>query len=131
MDGINQHDPLGPVAVLVQSKLPPVRFFQNKPGEQYRPCNGSEGEYFHSMWCSECERDQAMNGQATVEETDKDPSLYCEILNRSFRSDEPLPEWRYGDDGQPRCTEFVPVGQPVPEPRCTHTSDLFDGKATS
>ena len=111
---------------LVQPKLPRVEFYPAAPGTQYRPCNGSEGEYFHAMWCEECERDKVMSGQATVEDADIDPSLYCEILNRSFRSDEPLPEWTYGKDGQPCCTQFVPRGQPIPT-RCEHTADLFSG----
>jgi hypothetical protein len=118
-------DPVGPVAVLVQPKLPRVQFYPDAPGEPYRPCNGSEGEYFHAMWCEECERDKVMSGQATVEDADKDPDLYCEILNRSFR-DEPLPEWTYGEDGQPCCTKFVPRGQPIPY-RCERTADLFSG----
>lgn len=36
-----------------------------------------------------------------------------------------MPEWIYGDDGQPKCTQFVPVGQGLPPPRCAHTSDMF------
>lgn len=102
-----------------------VEFYPDEqPGQPYRPSSGSEGEYFLSAWCSECQRDKVMSGQATVEDADKDPDLYCEILNRSFRSDEPLPEWTYGADGQPCCTKFVPLGQPVPC-RCEHTAELF------
>lgn len=119
----------GPVATIVQPKLPRVQFYPAPPGEAYRPCNGSEGEYFHAMWCEECERDKVMNGDATVEDADKDPDLYCEILNRSFREDEPLPEWTRGDDGQPKCTQFVPKGQSLPQ-RCEHTADMFDESKT-
>ena len=81
-----------------------------------------------SMWCEECDRDKAMNGSATVEETDEDPTLYCEILNRSFRSDEALPEWVRGDDGQPKCTKYIPKRKPGatdPIERCEHTFDMF------
>jgi len=120
----------GPVATFVQPKLPRVEFYPNKPGEPYRPCNGTEGEFFHSMWCEECARDKVMSGKATVEDAYKDPSLYCEILNRSFRSDEPLPEWAYGADGQPCCTKFWPADKPIPEPRCEHTADMFDAAAS-
>ena len=56
---------------IVQPKLPRVEFFPDKPGEPYRPCNGTEGEFFISMWCEECERDKVMNGQATHEDADK------------------------------------------------------------
>jgi hypothetical protein len=113
---------------IVQPKLPRVKFYPNKPGEPYRPCNGSEGEYFHSMWCEECERDKAMNGTAYSEGREPDDDDYCEILNRSFRDDEPLPEWVYGDDGQPKCTAFVRLGSVVVAPPCEFTRSLFEGE---
>lgn len=116
----------GPVRALVQPKLPRVKFFERPPGESYMPCNGSEGEFFMAMWCEECERDKVMNGSATVEDADKDPGLYCRILNDSFHS-EGVAEWVYGADGQPCCTAFVPKGQPLPTPRCEHTADMFGG----
>jgi hypothetical protein len=116
-----------PIATIVQPKLPRVKFFAGASGTPYMPCNGTEGEYFHAMWCEECERDKVMSGQATTEDADKDPDLYCEILNRSFR-DEPLPEWVYGEDGQPKCTAFVPVGTPIVE-RDDRTLDMFASEA--
>lgn len=100
---------------IVQPKLPRVKFAPGAPGESYMPCNGSEGEYFFGMWCEECARDKVMNGDATQEQADADPSLYCEILGRSFCADS-IPEWVHGDDGQPKCTAFVPKGQAVPLP---------------
>lgn len=116
--------------IFVQPKLPRVKFYSGKPAEPYRPCNGSEGEFFMAMWCEECERDKVMSGQATVDDADKDPDLYCEILGRSFCSDEPLPEWVYGPDGQPCCTQFVALGSAIPS-RCDHTLDMFNlGGAT-
>lgn len=111
--------------MIVQPKLPRVKFYPNKPGEPYRPCNGSEGEYFHAMWCEECARDKEMNGTVYREGREATDDDWCEILGRSFRSDEPLPEWTYGDDGQPKCTQFVPMDQPIPAPRCEHTADMF------
>lgn len=113
------------MVTIIQPKLPRVEFYPNKPGEGYRPCNGSEGEYFHAMWCEECARDKAMNGTCHRESRDPTDEDYCEILGRSFRTDEPLPEWVYGDDGQPKCTAFAPMDQPVPTPRCEHTNDMF------
>ena len=110
--------------MIVQPKLPRVKFMERTPGERYQPCNGTEGEYFHSMWCEECERDKVMSGQATQEQADADPSLYCQILNDSFR-DEGVAEWVIGKDGQPCCTAFIPAGQPIPC-RCTQTPDMFD-----
>lgn len=107
---------------LYQPKLPRVKFLEGTPGERWMPSNGTCGEYFWSMWCEECARDKVMNGEATVEQADKDPSLYCDILSRSFREDS-LPEWVYGDDGQPKCTAFVPQGEDV-KPRCSATLEL-------
>ena len=114
---------------LIQPKLPPVNFAPNSPGQPYRPCNGTEGEFFMSMWCEECERDKVLTGRATDEQANHDPSLYCEIIGRSFRSDEPLPEWTYGKDGQPCCTKFVPRGEKIVE-RCPHTLELPLNEAT-
>ncbi len=114
----------GPIATFIQPKLPRVEFYPNKPGEPYRPCNGTEGEFFHAMWCEECARDKAMNGTVYREGREENDDDWCEILGRSFR-DDPLPEWTYGEDGQPKCTSFVPMGKTPPEPRCEHTADLF------
>ena len=113
---------------IVQPKLPRVEFFKCTPGERYQPCNGSEGEYFISMWCEECARDKVMNGTATQEEADKDPEgCYCMILNASFQ-EEGADEWVIDENGQPCCTQFVPLGQPIPN-RCKHTPDMFDEQA--
>lgn len=119
----------GPIATFVQPKLPRVRFFERSPGAEYRPCNGTEGEYFIAMWCEECERDKAMNGTVYREGREENEDDWCEILGRSFRSEEPLPEWIIGDDGQPKCTQFVPVGSTVPH-RCDHTADMFSDEAS-
>ena len=114
-----------PVAVFVQPKLPRVKFMGRTPGERYQPCNGTEGEYFHSMWCEECARDKVMNGEATQEQADADPGLYCAILTNSMALREGVPEWVIGEDGQPRCTEFIPAGEPIPF-RCPATVDMFE-----
>lgn len=119
-------DPIGPVAVFVQPKLPRVKFFERTPGEPYMPCNGTEGEYFHSMWCEECERDKAMNGTVHREGREECDDDWCEILGRSFREDT-IPEWVIGADGQPCCTQFVPMGDKLPTPLCEHTDDMFGG----
>jgi hypothetical protein len=100
------------VATIIQPKLPPVKFYPNKPGEPYRPCNGTDGEFFHAMWCEECAKDKEMNGTCFREGRDATDEDWCEILGRSFRSDEPLPEWVYGEDGQPKCTQFVKYVEP-------------------
>ena len=111
---------------IIQPKLPRVEFYPDKPGTPYRPCNGSEGEFFIGMWCEGCARDNEMNGTCWREGRDPGDGDWCEILGRSFR-DEPLPEWVYGEDGQPKCLMFTPVGNPLAPPRCEHTADLFGG----
>jgi hypothetical protein len=116
------------MVTLIQPKLPRVKFHPVKPGTPYRPCNGSEGEYFMSMWCEDCARDKEMNGTVFREGREAGDDDWCEILGRSFRSDEPLPEWVYGPDSQPCCTQFVPMDQPIPEPRCEKTADMFQAE---
>lgn len=123
MANTNQYT--GPVAVFIQPKLPRVEFCAGTAGKRYMPSNGTEGEFFMAAWCEECARDKAMNGTAHREgreETDED---WCEILGRSFREDS-IPEWVYGEDGQPKCTQFTPMDQPIQAPRCPNTPDMFD-----
>lgn len=85
-------------------------------GQPYMPSNGTEGACFHEMHCANCERDKVMNGTATIEEADGDMTMLCEILGRSFREDE-LAEWKFGPDGWPMCTAFVPMGEKIPAAR--------------
>lgn len=97
----------------------------------YRPCNGMEGEVFFDHWCSQCARDRAMRDGDPVEECD-DTQL-CQIIADTFAYSEDDPrypkEWVINDAGQPCCTAFIEAGQPVPEPHCEHTSDLFEDEA--
>lgn len=101
-------------------------WIKESAGQPYMPSNGTEGACFHEMHCAHCERDKVMNGTATVEEADGDMTMLCEILGRSFREDE-LAEWKFGPDGWPMCTAFVPMGEKIPAPRCEHTADMFGG----
>jgi hypothetical protein len=94
-------------------------------GQKYRPSNGAEGEIFLDAWCSCCAHDLAMSQGMPIEECDDNQK--CDILGRSFLSiDDPAypTEWRYGKDGQPCCTAFVPAGQPIPV-KDEHTLDMF------
>lgn len=84
-----------------------IRFFSGKPGESYLPSNGTEGDLFRNAWCARCDRDKVENGSATVEEADRDHSLYCDILNTSYYAEPP--EWIYDINGQPQCVDFVPM----------------------
>lgn len=70
----------------------------------YRPSNGSEGEWFMSIFCEKCEKDRY-------------ESKPCGILGRTFAlgiDDKGYPkEWirDTGDwPGNPRCTAFVERG---------------------
>jgi len=91
----------------------------------YMPSNGTEGLIFHEEFCCLCERDKVMNGSASLQEADNDPSLFCDVLASSYRENE-IPEWRLDDNDFPFCTVFVPVGDPIPTPRCSRTLDLFE-----
>ncbi len=90
-------------------------------GQRYTPSNGTEGSAFIDAWCSTCARDKAMREGEPIEECD-DREL-CPIIARSM-ADGGAPEWVYGSDGQPRCTEYVEHGQTIPY-RCPKTSDMF------
>jgi hypothetical protein len=92
--------------------------------EQYRPSNGTEGAAFHERWCCHCELDKEMNGTCAAEARDPGDDDWCEILGRSFRTDEPLPEWIVGADG-PKCTKWIPMGT-AEVARCDHTADMFE-----
>lgn len=99
-----------------------------RAGQKYRPSNGSEGEAFFESWCSECQRDKAMREGAPLE--DCDDNERCDIIGDTFAysvDDPRYPDaWQYGPDGQPRCTAFVEAGQPIPEPKCERTRDMFE-----
>lgn len=98
----------------------------DRAGERYQPSNGTEGMIFIDAWCSHCARDKAMSEGNSVEECD-DREL-CPIIARSMANGG-CEEWVYGSDGQPRCTEYVEQGQPIPY-RCPNTPDIFDENAS-
>jgi len=98
-----------------------------RAGEKYRPSNGTEGECFFAVWCCKCQRDKSMRDGVDIDECDDNER--CDIIADTFAYDVDDPKypsaWQYGKDGQPCCMQFVPAGEPVPEPRCTHTKELF------
>lgn len=89
-------------------------------GRQWTPSNGTEGQLFIEAWCCECQRDRVLSEGLDTRQVD--PAETCQIFEASFRGE--AVEWQIGADGQPRCTAFVPVGEPVPRPRCGHTLEL-------
>ena len=59
-------------------------------GGLYRPANGTEGEMFMELWCSDCrKRDGCLILSA---------SMACEINEPEYPR-----EWRYDEAGQPQC----------------------------
>ena len=84
------------------------------PGVQYEPSNGTEGECFILGWCCKCARDLDCNGTVHAEGREASDDDWCPILAASFRGE--AVEWRE-----------IPMGQPIPTPKCQHTPDLFGG----
>lgn len=68
-----------------------------KPGEKYRPSNGTEGECFMEHHCYHCIHD---NGKDKI----------CDILTRSMccdKTDKEYPEeWTYEESGRATCTSW-------------------------
>jgi hypothetical protein len=91
----------------------------------YRPSNGTEGECFISSWCGTCERSGGPGKPDDVGEE----LTGCSITGRTMLydiedADYPA-EWILVD-GNPRCTAWIPLGDPIPAPRCQDTIDMFD-----
>ena len=73
----------------------------------YRPCNGSEGEWFESRFCDRCKHDAEYRADDTKEG--------CQILALAlcFGIDDPAypPQWVEDNDGSnPRCIAFEAMG---------------------
>lgn len=84
--------------------------------DKYRPSNGTEGECFIGHWCCNCERDA---------DSENNP---CQILGRTYHFDIDDPEYPtewIRDETGPKCTAFIPLGDPLPTPRCEKTIDMF------
>lgn len=100
-------------------------------GKKYRPGNGTEGAMFINSWCGTCERDHGMLKGLPLEDCDDNQT--CGIIADTYLYDVNDPkypaEWQYGKDGQPRCTAYVPEGQPIPV-KDEYTADLFAEVAT-
>lgn len=90
-------------------------------GTRYQPSNGTEGAGFWEEWCCKCARDKSMNGEKDMD--DCGPEDLCDHLAMSFQ-DEGTPAWVFGEDGWPKCTEFVAQGDPTA--RDDKTIDMFE-----
>ena len=82
--------------------------------KKYQHVTGTLGAVFIARWCGTCAHGK------------HEP---CDIVARAMWlkvDDEEYPsEWCYVD-GAPACTAHVELGQPIPEPRCKHTAEMFD-----
>lgn len=87
--------------------------YQPEDGAPYRPSNGTEGDSFEARWCQRCARE------------DVDAGDLCDIHGNALFGEQP-DEWVY-ESGQPVCKAFIPFNgmQPLPEPRCDKTMDIF------
>jgi hypothetical protein len=94
----------------------------------YRPSSATEGHWFMSQWCLKCARDKSFRDGVPFEECD-DNEL-CAIIGATmcYAIDDPEypKEWVCDKDDAPVCTAFVPFGDPLPEPRCAYTRDIFE-----
>lgn len=81
------------------------RFFKTSAGRPYQPSNGSEGELFMRLWCSDCQADAAFRA-------DPNRAGGCPIVGdtmcMSVRDPDYPREWQYSERGQPICTAFQP-----------------------
>lgn len=104
-----------------------AEFAAEQSGKPYQPCNGTEGVVFTDAWCGGCARDKAMSEGKPIEECDDDEKCDIIALSMAYRiTDSQYPkEWVFAHDGQPSCTAFVAVGDPIPPPPDTLTGDLF------
>lgn len=96
--------------------------------EPYRPSNGTEGECFIEHWCGSCER----SGREGKPDDAGHELIGCSIVGRTMAFDVDDPEypdeWRIGEKG-PECSAWIPLGDPIPTPRCTATVDMFNADA--
>lgn len=79
-----------------------------KPGDVYRPPNGTDGRVFMARTCDRCERDREYRAGLA-------DSCRIACLTLLYRACEPeYPrEWTYDEDGRPTCTAFAPE-RPIP-----------------
>lgn len=77
-----------------------------KPGEKYRPSNGTEGEGFMSEHCHQCIHERWVHHPDTTGEDGM-----CKIIIATMGLDMKDPdypsEWTYDANGDPTCTKWV------------------------
>lgn len=72
-------------------------------GQPYEPSNGTEGEFFMSLWCGGCKREAAYRA-----DPDNAEPCMISLWAMAVHSDDPdyPKEWRRDDQGVPECTAW-------------------------
>lgn len=75
-----------------------------KPGDRYRPSNGTEGRSFESRYCDRCRH----------EDPDKDKWCHIHTIAMGCYTDDPEypKEWTFTSTGKPTCTAFQAMPTP-------------------
>lgn len=98
--------------------------------EKYRPSNGTEGDGFIGHWCGNCAR----SGLPGKPDDAGHELMGCSITGRTMAYDIDDPEypseWQRTASGA-ICTAFVHEGDPIPEPRCPNTLEMFPEPETA
>jgi len=82
----------------------------SKPGDPYRPINGSEGFWFEEKFCDRCRRNRpnANDGGCKI--------IMKSLVHNIDESGYPK-EWTSTNDGEPTCTAFSDKSKPVENQR--------------
>lgn len=68
-------------------------------GQPWVPSNGSEGCWFTETYCEHCIHEKFVH-------TNSHDDSKCDILSLSFLNwPDPLPEWIYDENGEPKCIQ--------------------------
>lgn len=84
--------------------------------EPYRPSNGTESAIFMARFCEQCARDSEDKPCQIIAKT-----LFLDIDHPDYPE-----EWiKTSEFAKPKCTAFIPEGEPIPEERCKNTIEMF------
>lgn len=83
---------------------------------KFQPSNGTVGSAFLSDWCGSCEGGK--DGPCGIAAN----TMFHHVDDPEYPS-----EWQFNLQGDPVCTAHVKLGQPTPEKRCCHTTEMFNG----
>lgn len=78
----------------------------SKPGELYRPSNGTEGMIFMEDFCCQCIHERWMHHPDTTGDDGKCPIVSATMAYDTSDKEYPK-EWTYDAAGKPTCTKWV------------------------